>query len=76
MACMYDGFKILKWQIDDSLDVVVQYNEHESIAYGVDWCMNEVMTNECIIAGKCQGKCLRFLSLYMARQNWNQIFLS
>lgn len=38
-AAMYDGFKIL--DVDDncpSIDVVCEYKEHKSIAYGVDWC--------------------------------------
>lgn len=39
-ACMYGGFRILK--IEDGIDVVCEYMEHESIAYGADWKFDEI----------------------------------
>lgn len=35
-ACMYGGFAVLNWN-KDSIDVLAKY-DHESIAYGADWC--------------------------------------
>ena len=38
-ACMHDGFKIL--DVKDEIKVLNHYQKHESLAYGVDWCLNE-----------------------------------
>jgi diphthine methyl ester acylhydrolase len=37
-ACMHDGFKILETK--DDLKILNHYEKHESLAYGVDWCLN------------------------------------
>ncbi|XP_047995725.1 diphthine methyltransferase isoform X3 [Leguminivora glycinivorella] len=34
-ACMYGGFRVLG--VTDSISVLCEYMEHESIAYGADW---------------------------------------
>lgn len=34
-ACMYGGFRVLR--VADEVNVVCEYLDHESIAYGVDW---------------------------------------
>ncbi|XP_030022222.1 diphthine methyltransferase [Manduca sexta] len=34
-ACMYGGFRILR--ANEELDVICEYMDHESIAYGADW---------------------------------------
>lgn len=36
-ACMYNNFHVLE-EIGGRLEVVASYEEHDSIAYGVDWC--------------------------------------
>ena len=36
-ANMHNGFQILK-KVNDSIEVLTKYDEHESLAYGVDWC--------------------------------------
>jgi diphthamide biosynthesis protein 7 len=48
VACMYDGFKILRFNVDglpdyrgkgisDDWNVIKRYDAHDSLAYGVDW---------------------------------------
>ena len=37
-ACMYGGFRIVDCDKTEIPSVVGEYNEHESIAYGCDWC--------------------------------------
>jgi diphthamide biosynthesis protein 7 len=50
VACMHDGFKILRFNVDGLLgyrekgpdisgdwDVIKRYDAHDSLAYGVDW---------------------------------------
>lgn len=37
-ACMYGGFRIVDCEKTEIPSVVGEYNEHESIAYGCDWC--------------------------------------
>ncbi|XP_026759469.2 diphthine methyltransferase isoform X1 [Galleria mellonella] len=39
-ACMYGGFRILRFE-EQTLSVVCEYLEHESIAYGADWQFDE-----------------------------------
>ncbi|XP_049699629.2 diphthine methyltransferase isoform X2 [Helicoverpa armigera] len=34
-ACMYGGFRILR--VEDQMEILTEYMEHESIAYGADW---------------------------------------
>lgn len=34
-ACMYGGFRILN--IEKDINIISEYLEHESIAYGMDW---------------------------------------
>lgn len=36
-ACMYNGFKILDCSDETNLEIIAEFNEHESIAYGADW---------------------------------------
>lgn len=41
VACMYDGFKVVKVNDNSSIDVHAQYKGHESIAYGAAWAHDE-----------------------------------
>ncbi|XP_076240103.1 diphthine methyltransferase isoform X2 [Calliopsis andreniformis] len=36
-ACMYGGFRIVDCERTETPSITVEYNEHESIAYGCDW---------------------------------------
>lgn len=38
-ACMYGGFRVL--QVQDNVEILSEYLEHESIAYGADWKFDE-----------------------------------
>ncbi|XP_013199664.1 diphthine methyltransferase isoform X1 [Amyelois transitella] len=48
-ACMYGGFRILNVTgVTDSIEVVSEYLEHDSIAYGADWrCSEESLVATC-----------------------------
>ena len=35
-ACMHGGFVVVNWSTGE---VIGRYNGHESLAYGVDWCL-------------------------------------
>jgi diphthine methyl ester acylhydrolase len=42
VACMHDGFKILRFGLEginlkNSCEIIKRYDAHESLAYGVDW---------------------------------------
>ena len=39
-ACMHNGFHILCGHVEtaEPMKIVASYLEHESLAYGVDWC--------------------------------------
>lgn len=41
-ACMYQNFSIVKLSGEDNhvVNLVGEYNEHKSICYGADWCLN------------------------------------
>lgn len=39
-ACMYGGFALLK--CDNTLNIIARY-DHESIAYGADWCYDPTL---------------------------------
>lgn len=42
-ACMYKNFSVCKINEDlNGLDLVAEYNEHESICYGADWSPNQL----------------------------------
>ncbi|EGN99379.1 hypothetical protein SERLA73DRAFT_182338 [Serpula lacrymans var. lacrymans S7.3] len=55
VACMHDGFKIVRFSMDlvgivkeeefvkggEGWEVVKRFDEHESLAYGVDWCFDD-----------------------------------
>jgi diphthamide biosynthesis protein 7 len=48
VACMHDGFKVIQMSSEDNISLldssapveqsVVRFDEHGSLAYGVDWC--------------------------------------
>lgn len=44
-ACMYGGFRILR--IDDQMEILSEYLEHESIAYGADWQFDSDLVSTC-----------------------------
>lgn len=39
LACMHKGFKIV--DIKDEIEIKVHYENHTSLAYGVDWCLED-----------------------------------
>ena len=57
-ACMHNGFQLVNSHLDSSKDpeVVCQYSQHGSLAYGIDWCpLNSTVTridseNQAILA--------------------------
>lgn len=56
VACMHDGFKVIHFDAGfsntSSPRVVSRNDEHESMAYGVDWSYIPALTNgETLIAG-------------------------
>jgi len=56
-ACMYNGFHIYDVNLgsagDSAIEEICQYDKHESIAYGIDWCQysNDACSNQ--IMGTC-----------------------
>jgi diphthamide biosynthesis protein 7 len=56
VACMHDGFKIVRFDLDGHLDspngceVIKRFDAHESLAYAVDWSLAEHDTVETLIA--------------------------
>ncbi|XP_035432929.2 diphthine methyltransferase isoform X1 [Spodoptera frugiperda] len=44
-ACMYGGFRILR--VNDEMEILSEYLEHESIAYGADWKCNSDLVATC-----------------------------
>lgn len=51
-ACMYKGFQVFNSSGDfSSLEKIVDYSNHESIAYGVDW--SYCSTNDHYLLGTC-----------------------
>jgi len=49
VACMHDGFKVLRFDISGATQtagvnwgMVKRFDEHESLAYGADWCYTEL----------------------------------
>ena len=38
-ACMHNGFKIVDW--NDEEKVIATYSGHDSLSYGIDWCLHE-----------------------------------
>jgi diphthamide biosynthesis protein 7 len=41
VACMHDGFKVLRFNLEgrptDEWKILKRFDEHKSLAYGVDW---------------------------------------
>ncbi|TFK30451.1 WD-40 repeat-containing protein [Coprinopsis marcescibilis] len=37
IACMHDGFKVGQYSNDSQPQIISEFREHESLAYGVDW---------------------------------------
>ena len=38
-ACMHSGFKIVDW--DDEKGIIATYSGHDSLSYGIDWCLHK-----------------------------------
>ncbi|XP_035694319.1 diphthine methyltransferase-like isoform X2 [Branchiostoma floridae] len=57
-ACMHNGFHILDVSklTDGSPSVVASYMEHQSLAYGVDWCRQTISSAEMSTTGATPGK--------------------
>lgn len=42
-ACMHSGFKIVNWNGEEEKPVIVaSYTRHRSLAYGIDWCYEDL----------------------------------
>jgi len=52
-ACMHNGFAVLDATAADSPKVCVTYQNHKSLAYGVDWCYSSFADRECQILASC-----------------------
>ena len=37
VACMHDGFKVLRFDSSDTAQIVQRFDDHASLAYGADW---------------------------------------
>ena len=46
-ACMHNGYKVIDY-LDGLSDpsITLSYDKHESLAYGVDWCLNPIQSEE------------------------------
>ena len=56
VACMHDGFKVVRFGEDFSGDpqIVKRYDEHKSLAYGVDWSYAQpINSNGDTLIGSC-----------------------
>ncbi|TFY69242.1 hypothetical protein EVJ58_g515 [Rhodofomes roseus] len=62
VACMHDGFKVVRFSLSDLNDtsqdqpgweVVKRFDEHESLAYGVDWSFAEASKDEDTLIASC-----------------------
>lgn len=51
-ACMYNGFQVLKIDDEGSATKVLEYRDHESIAYGCDWSRDKLKSGERLV-GTC-----------------------
>lgn len=61
VACMHDGFKVLRFSdsvptstttsdVESGYEVLKRFDAHESLAYGVDWCMSNELQDKGVIA--------------------------
>ncbi|KZC11805.1 PREDICTED: diphthine methyltransferase [Dufourea novaeangliae] len=58
-ACMYVGFRIVDCEKTETLSVIGEYNEHESIAYGCDWSvLNSPEITKNILKTETRNVCL------------------
>lgn len=55
-ACMYGGFRLIDCKKKECPEVIEEYNEHESIAYGCDWSFlsSEKISNDKLCPATCQ----------------------
>jgi diphthamide biosynthesis protein 7 len=64
VACMHDGFKVLRYtaqslgsirndEQEAMLSIVNRFDEHKSLAYGVDWSFAEQRTDEGTTIASC-----------------------
>lgn len=50
VACMHDGFKVVRFAEDQSSQIVQRFDKHESLAYGADWSHSSVGSSETTVA--------------------------
>ena len=62
VACMHDGFKVLRFSesvvgveassisIDSEWEIIKRFDEHQSLAYGVDWSNSNSKDSDTLIA--------------------------
>ena len=44
-ACMHSGFKIVNWNgEEEKLVIAASYARHRSLAYGIDWCYEDLLS--------------------------------
>jgi diphthamide biosynthesis protein 7 len=54
VACMQDGFKVLRYDDEmHSSQIIQRFDEHKSLAYGVDWSYQQPATDSRQIIGSC-----------------------
>ena len=58
VACMHDGFKVIRFEEEESMisskcgTILTHFEEHESLAYGVDWSFSPSRGLESVV-GSC-----------------------
>ncbi|KAH9486927.1 Diphthine methyltransferase [Psilocybe cubensis] len=60
VACMHDGFKVIRFDsasdndwISGPSQIINHFDEHESMAYGVDWSYDDSLAGEETLVGGC-----------------------
>lgn len=58
VACMHDGFKVVRLgdadeQGSPSCEIVRRFDEHTSLAYGVDWSFNHAVCGDETLVASC-----------------------
>lgn len=51
---MHNGFQVLKTEADSTLTQALSYDQHESLAYGVDWWRDpKLLASAAPVIGSC-----------------------
>lgn len=47
-ACMHNGYKVIDFLNElNEPSIILSYDKHESLAYGVDWCLDPIQSGHC-----------------------------